>query len=378
MVRRLPGAALYAFAIACQAAAPDIFVEAEVEPQRVYVQSQALYRLRFFQAVDVREIALTAPPPPLAEFRPLGAERVFEARRDGRHYRVRERVYGLIPYASGVLEIAGGKASGRTAGSAAIELAIPAARLDVRPMPAEVAATAWLPARSVSLTETWVPRLEEAPPGSSLRRTVRVEAHGVNAAQIPEFSGGGVAAGPPRIENRVDGTVLVGVREQSFLLRLGAAGELDVAQLRLPWWNVLSEGPAQASLPAITLGSATVAPAQAEPEPVAAARPWAWAALVLGLLGASVLWRSPLPRARWRLFRASRGNQPAVMRDALLAWAATRWPEATPRSLGALAERIGDASVREALSRIDASLYGRGIDCAPDTLRRAARIRARE
>lgn len=377
MVGRWVCAALYALALSGHAAAPDVFVEAEVEPQRVYVQSQALYRMRFFQAVDVREIALTAAPPRLAEFRPLGAERVFEAHRDGRRYRVRERVYGVIPYASGVLEIGGGKATGRAASSAAIELPIPAARLDVRPTPAQIAASDWLPARNVSLAETWSPRLEDAPPGSSLRRTVRVVASGVNAAQIPEFFGGGLALGPPRIENHIDGMVLLGVREQSFLLRLGATGELDVPPLRLPWWNVLTDSPAEVSLPAIKLGSAAVTPTPAEPEPVAAARPWGWLALALGLLCTLLLPRSPLLRARWRLYRASRGHQPAVMRDALLTWAATCWPDATPRSLGALAERIGDASVQDALLRIDASLYGRGIDCAPATLRRAARIRKR-
>lgn len=53
--------------------------------------------------------------------------------------------------------------------------------------------------------------------------------------------------------------------------------------------------------------------------------------------------------ARRALERACKANDPAAASKALLAWAATEWPDSAPRSLGAVAARMedGGGAVRE-------------------------------
>jgi hypothetical protein len=106
--------------------------------------------------------------------------------------------------------------------------------------------------------------------------------------------------------------------------------------------------------------------------------PWIAAVLAVGWLLTLALWlggrmRSgttvsakratpPPPRtaqARARVRNACRANDPKAARDALLAWAAARWPEDPPRRLQTLAARL-DRSGAEVLGELDRRLYGTG------------------
>ena len=86
---RLLLAATFGMAAALAAAAAasqsqDMWLEAGIEPAQVYVQAQAIYRLRFYQAVDVRDLKINGPSTRLADLRPIGTGRVYETLRDGR------------------------------------------------------------------------------------------------------------------------------------------------------------------------------------------------------------------------------------------------------------------------------------------------------
>ena len=59
------------------------------------------------------------------------------------------------------------------------------------------------------------------------------------------------------------------------------------------------------------------------------------------------------------LREACDANDPAAAAKALLRWAAAVWPEAPPRSLGALAIRITPAAL-EPLKALEERLYARG------------------
>lgn len=111
-------AALFSHGAFALPAAPDLLLEAQLEPARVQVQTEAVYRLRFYQGIDVRDLAISGPSARLADFRLLGADRVYEAARDGRRYRVRERRYAVFPFASGELDITGAHVTGRIADAA--------------------------------------------------------------------------------------------------------------------------------------------------------------------------------------------------------------------------------------------------------------------
>ena len=156
-----------------------------------------------------------------------------------------------------------------------------------------------------------------------------------------------------------------------------------VPELRLSWWNVNAESLTIATLPARTMrvvsGQAPVEPGLAEPvrqppEPskgVASAMPdrLSLPLATLALLCAAAAAAAALAWVRcaplcltWRLRRALRRGNAGAVRDALLQWAAAKWPHSPPLTLGAMAERLSDPSAGHALRAIDRVLYGPGCD----------------
>lgn len=382
-------------------------VEAAFSAPAGWVQAQSIYTLRLLQAVSFADPEFTPPTLPLAEIRPLGEPRVGELRRDGQRYRVVERRYAVFPLASGELVVDGASISGEAVGArGGVErrrLAAPPARLTVAPQPAGVDPRRWLPARRVTLSEHWEPPVGEARRGQPLTRTLRVEAEGVDAAQIPELrwdaDGLSSPAGSPRLQTRSSGDWLVGVREQSWRVMPPAVGVLTLPTVRLDWWDAAAGRPRVAMLPArqLTVAAAAAGAAQgalegvaqgakdivtasadtaaagapaasraaAPPQPAAAKaaisagnadrRPatpaLAVAAAVAALLALVLAFRHRLRQslrraAAWRRLRraCADGDAPAA-HAALLAWAALRHPAAPPRTLGQLATRLTAARV---------------------------------
>ena len=369
----------------------DLWLEAVVEPGSVLVQAQATYRLRFYHAVDVRELSMTGPEARLADVRPLGPERVYEALRDGRRYRVHERSYAVFPLGSGPLALTGAQVSGRVSalgarsgdGRQALRLAAATQTLTVLPVPAAAGVAPWLPARALSLSESWSSPASDIRVGQVLRRSVRIEAAGVDAGQIPPVSvvvpGMQVEAQVPRFENRLDGSVNMGVREQTFQLVALRAGALKLPELLLPWWNLNVGALALARLPGrdwlVDAGAGVAGPkedrralagvALAAPPSgmlIESVRRWPWlpmmSALVLGTALVLACLRHPGVRAAWRLQRACRQGRADKVRDALLAQAALNWPLAKPLSLEVLTQRCPDQAMRQAFGTLERCLYG--------------------
>ena len=409
-----------------RAGATDVWLEAGFEPAAVYVQAQAIYTLRLYQAIDVRELRFEVPRPALGELRPLDG-RVDEATRDGHRYRVTERRFAVVPFASGDFDLPGVHVSGLVAvrggaapgGRAPLKLDAPRATLSVLPIPTEAGADPWLPARALSAVEAWTPAATEVRAGHALRRTIRIEARGVDAAQLPalELSAEGLSAHPepPRLANRFDDEGIVGTREQSWRIVPSRAGELVAPELRLPWWDAVAGRARVATLPARKLlvagGSRPEAPpAMSEPspnEPASVARlpaasdtprvggPKPKAALavatlvavlalaVFALAGVALRRGARAGEPLRSLSTACRRNDPRGARDALLRHAATRWPAQPPRSLGELAARLPDRAARDAVAALDRHLYrgpggdwdGRSLLGCAAALRNAGRSR---
>ncbi|HZW22444.1 hypothetical protein [Noviherbaspirillum sp.] len=250
-------------------AAGDLLVEAELDRPEVHVHAQAVYRLRFLHAVDVRDVQLAAPALRLADLRRIGEDRTFEAERDGRRYRVHERRYAVFPFASGTLELAGAYAMGRVPSNAArpdgwraIRIDAPARTLTVLPVDIQADGAPWLPASALKLTEQWT-----TVENGVHRRTLRIEATGVEAAQLPELEvkvdGMGVLPGQPRLQNYFSGERNVAVREQTFVIMPADSGLFTVPPLQLRWWNVATGKAETSALPGRTLhvGEAASVPA---------------------------------------------------------------------------------------------------------------------
>jgi hypothetical protein len=389
-----------------------LIVEAEFSSATGWVQAQTTYTMRLLQAVSFAEAEFVPPQLRLAELRPLGDAQVSEAQRGELRYRVTEQRYAVFPFANGELLAERAAVSGLAVSADGTVgrqvLAPPPARLRVLPLPVAIPPPQWLPARSVTIAETWSPPFAGARVGEPLVRTLRVEARGVDAAQIPELHlvvpGLSAQAGPPRLENRVEGDWLIGTREQSWRIVPRVAGGLTLPEVRLDWWDATVGVQRVASLPARSLMVAASRSAQgaagqgaagqgapdrdspdsraatngsgkpvAEDKATAEEDPedgpgWlarAWMGLVLsltlvaafGFAGRERLRRAGQCAAAWRrLRRACRHADVLAARDAMLAWAAALFPDSPPRTLGQLAAR--SVTARAAILALDRRCYG--------------------
>lgn len=365
-----------------------LWIEAELQADTLHVQAQARYTLRLWQGVSVRDLAFHAPESALAEIRPAG-ESIREEARDGRRYRVTERHYAIFPFASGNLPLRGGHVTLRIGGTSSPETRIeaPALTRDVSPVPTDHRADEWLPARAVTLTDSWQPDASQLLPGQPLRRTIRVEAVGVASAQIPplhiDADGFSVHPEPPRLEERAEDGWITGIREQSWLLVPRHAGDFTLPPLHLPWTDPVSGQPRQATLPArpiAVIASPRTRDLVADPHAAPAAESPSTlpstptmptgganaagtgapllAAIALLATGAAAMRRRHATATLRRIRRACRNNDPIAARANLLQWSRELGAPG-PGALLALARHIGGTATDRELAALDRHLYGK-------------------
>lgn len=391
----------------------DIFMELDAQPANAYVQSQIVLTLRLFVGVATGRATLTPPETGGIEaiVEKLGEDSSYQTTRGGRTFIVRERRYAVFPQEAGTLTIGPstfeamvipdrGFSRVQRFRSGVVEVEVQPA---VAP-PASMAGAAWLPARRVSLTETWSDEGAELAVGVPRTRTIVVEGLGLLETQLPDVPltqqvGVRQYADQPELSREVTADGLLSRRSVSFAVIAQSPGELQLGGVRLPWFNVDTARWEVAELPQRTLsvaGNGDAPPPVAESPPAVVATPaapqqrsyWPVVAAVLAVAWVATVvawWLRSRARARVatssprgaaagaRTAAADRGasarklireiqsactvGDAAGARRLLLEFAAVRFAPDPPRSLGALAAVLPEAVAREVLA-LEAHIYG--------------------
>jgi hypothetical protein len=386
-----------------------IFLEAEISPDPAYVQAQMRYVVRLLRSVDVVDGTLTEPSATNAVLHRLGRDISYTTNRDGQAYRVLERRYALFPQASGELVISAVEFEGEVvdqgqagtglsrlfARGKRVRLRTPVVRATALSPPAEFPGRTWLPAKNLQITEEWSKNPDALHAGEPLTRTLRLQAMGLSAEQLPEIAvtvtdGVKEYGDQPITRTTTDTDWVHGVREQRIALVPAKEGTYTLPEIRIDWWDTERNAPRQATLPERILrvaagvqggGATAIADAVAEPERPAPAlwqQPSLWqgvcALLVFLWLITFMAWRRARagPRAMGveagnaahaprqpptSLQRACLADDARAAYEALLRWASLSWPEHPPRGLPGLAERLADAPLRAQLAALDRALY---------------------
>lgn len=338
-----------------------------------------------------------------ASIRRLGEPRQYQLRRDGRHYLVWEQHHAVVPQRSGTLVIDAvmldAELSVPGQRSRRIRVHSQPVHIDVReppPRPADLPEGPWLPAAAFDL------RLEgpagRVRAGEPVTLELVATARGASPAALtlppPESLDTRLRLYPerPRLDTAFDAAGLSQIRHvQSMVLLATAEGRYPGLEVRVPWfdtgtgrWAVAetrlpplevepAAEPASAAIRAeagelieapgaVTAYSDAADPAGA---PGAAAPDlWKLAAVALGLgwvltlawgvssaraarrrrrqrrPAAALAAGAPARGALRRLGAACRRGDARAARDALLSWGRVQWPDAPPRAVGALAERL--------------------------------------
>ncbi|MFC3944346.1 protein BatD [Pseudomonas gingeri NCPPB 3146 = LMG 5327] len=375
-----------------------VYIEASLDQDSVYVQAQAVLTLRIYHSVSLYDDSSLSPLQ-VGDVRieQLGESRTYEKLINGVRHGVIELRYALYPQHSGRLTIPAQVFSatlvdvGQNQGQVAtapkpgklIHVSSAQMTLDVKPQPSTWPADIpWLPARSLSLSESWSPEPEHSQVGDSLTRSLTVKAEGLSSAQLPPLPAttvNGLRRYPdqPQLSNQNSERGLIGSREEREALVPTHSGSFELPAVTVVWWNTHEDHMERSSLPARTLqvvnnpSLAVDTPVSSVPGNIAAdaASLWIWklSTVLLActtLLGFGLWWRArsqpavhraaqtgPSPRTLLDdLKRTCLANDPQATRQALDAWARQQ-----PETLAEMAARFVPLS--DALDGLNGALY---------------------
>ena len=371
----------------------DIFVTTEVDHSNSFVQAQLIYTVKVYRSVATRQPRLSEPDISGVEVlvEVAGEERSYESILNSKAYNVVERVYAIFPQESGQIAIAPARfearvlRDGRITGRKIFESEAIAVVVNPIPPPPEGYPDAvWFPARNVTLSEEWSRVPDRLPAGEPITRHITVTALGQLSTQIPVIDpavAGKIKIYPdkPELRDTVAASGIRAVRKDQYAMIGIAAGNVELPELQLPWWNIDVGDWQVARLPGTSItilpsANAAVVPPVAVEEPapqqdanvsgnLVIIQSNFWRRVSEALAGVWLLtvvtwWWSrrpvdrmpkepeppPVYKQQSRILKAARKAAQAGdgrgIRSALLDWGRLEWPDNAPLNIGDLANRI--------------------------------------
>lgn len=431
------------------------FITSTLDQKQPYVQGAALLTVQVHTDQALSQASLDFSGTDDVSVQQIGRDRQSSEVRGGHPFDVVQRQYLLLPQKSGEISLDGpvldaqvaendasspfgddpffGKVFGGIENSMRpLRIHAEPIKLSVRPRPAGYVDSQWLPAKEITLTETWQPEHQNLHADEPLTLHLGLRAVGLTAAQLPDLSSqlsvpDGMKAYPDqaKLETDIQSGAVVGTREQDIALIAGRAGHYRIPALRLSWWDITQGVRREEVLPERIVdvlpaadSSSTVAPispssstrqfSQADSEtrqpPAVGLKARAWSrhyGLWLGLLslGAIAFWwstskgtatlhevdgKADSPKrgldkvAQKAFIQACQDNDPNAARKSLLAWAKSVWGTHAPIGLSGFAERLDDKQLADLLSRLDRACYTGGAWQGDQLARALTRLSKRE
>lgn len=253
-----------------------VFIDTEVDTESPYVQAQVLLTLRIYHSVSLYDdSSLTGLEIADTRVESLGPPQHYERLINGVRHGVIEVRYALFPQYSGSLEIPSQLFSATTMPvrdpnapfssrtGRLVQVRSPSIVLEVQPIPDDYPAGApWLPAADLMLSQEWQPEPGlDLLVGESLTRSIRIEARGLHASQLPDLTalnGNGIEgvrqyADQPKLETSIEESGMLGLRQDSAALLVQSAGQFRLPPVQLYWWNTRTDSLQQIKLEPVEL-----------------------------------------------------------------------------------------------------------------------------
>lgn len=418
-------------------ASDEIFLRSSISKDSLYVQEQLIYAIRIYYSIGFDQGAqLSSPQVDNAVVQQLGSDQNFQEVVNGIGYNVTERRFVIYPQSSGELNIPPVQFSasiGRRGGInrlfnnratvREVNLSSDDHRIEVKPRPASFPGATWLPAAALSLEENWSGALDTVKVGDAITRNVKLTVSGLSSSLLPgipyeDLPGLRFYPDQPVREDVANANGVVGTRSEGTAMVASRPGSYELPEVRLPWWNTVTDTLEVATLPARTISVLPASEAETDLSAVPPLLPdsevpqagrsssasgaqdtisnpaWMFATglFALAWLFTLFLWlgqRRHLAYARSMavpmrpnlrpgaashnavtsrsgdadgalkvLKQACQKGQPADIRKALIQWARRLFKDRDILSLTALADHCGDETFSAHLRTLDASLYG--------------------
>jgi len=242
----------------------QIYFESELATHDPYVQQVVGYTVRLYYAVALVEGEIDVNAPDNASLEQVGKDQTTEQFIDGQRFRVLERQYLLTPEKSGPMTLPPPRFRGRARSSNGIGFfnnLAPVSQvgrqeaLNVQPLPVG-APTPWLVADRLSLTRADV--AGEVRAGEPLMLEYKLFAEGATATQLPELQLPAIAGAQVFPEPQQSSDDIVDGRPEAtvtrrFVVVPARAGSLQLAEMRLNYWNANTDQAATETVPGLTV-----------------------------------------------------------------------------------------------------------------------------
>ena len=254
----------------------ELFLQIEVNKEMLYVQEQLLFTVKLYYTINgIRNPQFTELEMEDTVIQLIGSPNQYEQIIEGVRYGVYEKRYVIFPQRSGPLEIPdilfrGEVTDGssnfvfRNLNTRRVTAFIEGITINVNERPVDAQEfDNWLPVTNLSISEEWSTDLGNLSVGDSITRTITLTADGLDGAVLPPFSpatldGINVYQDPASIERTyVDGSI-VGTRVESSTLVPVIAGNIEIPEIVIPWWDVSSNELKEASIPATSIQVSTI------------------------------------------------------------------------------------------------------------------------
>lgn len=403
-----------------------VYIETELNKERLYVQEQLLLTHRIVTRVDLQGIStdeLTIPGANVVKV----AENQFQKHINGVAHRIIEVKYAIFPQTSGDLEIPAVRFSTVISnrrdpfsgmfsrGGKRLILNSESRTVPVLPRPASATGD-WLPSAGVSLAERWSQPLDEWRAGEPITRTITLTAQGLTGVQLPPLpqpTAENLKTYPdqPQLDDKVSSDGVIGQRVETMAMVPSKPGAITLPPIRVQWWNSKTKRLEETTLEGHTIQVLPAPGGAEETERTASTRggtttepaPWqvggfsGWVALlaISNLVSLLVIIRLLTGRAseapdtaattqasEATLFRqvaqAAGNDQPGQFREAVIAWGRAFWQNPELNTLGAITAQAGSAELQTNLDssfrQLDASLFATS-EQKPDLTKASALVK---
>jgi len=388
----------------------SLYLEVEATPKTPYVQSQVIYKIRLFYALNLQGASLSEPSFSGGEVlvKKLGKDRSYETRRDGKPFSVFERKYALFPQQSGAITIEAINLQAQVIenreprfnnffnqpSTHIKRLRSNAIKLDVKPIPSTFKGKDWLPANALTLKDNFSDNLPEFKVGEPVTRTFTLSADGLTVGQLPEFmkfrkntENIKQYTDQPKLDEQMTYQGLKSARQEKIAIIPSKAGEYTLPAIEIPWWNTQTNEMAIIKLPARSIKVAAttaqeqaLAPVNQTPAPKVTVIPqdnsyyyerlnfifaFGWIVTLMAWWWTMRGNNKPISQEKEsdqkmdikKLKEACHSNNAQEAKEGLLAWAKEHWQAGAPHSLGEISRHCAEPLQAE-IQGLNQVLYG--------------------
>jgi len=256
----------------------DIFITSELSRHEVFVQQLLTLTLKLHFSVELKSGNLTEPELAGATVEKIGQDQQSDTIINGKRYRVIEQTYAITPEKSGTFDLAAPMFSGEVmmpsrrrsnflsfAETKPVSILGEKMELVVKPIPDSFInqsqnnkQMSWLPSELLSLHQEWQTNGEDYMVGEPITRTITLTAAGLSKAQLPVINmkatkGLKVYPDQAQLHSNLTKERLVSQKVQNFALVASHPGQFILPEIRITWFNTVTNKIEHATLPEQTI-----------------------------------------------------------------------------------------------------------------------------